>query len=420
MNTEKIKIESHGISPWHYHLENMSWGFCRGKAESDNIMEYLNVDPKLSTDDSRGIEDILMADFLNTLSFMPATFLNNVLEKTSSVNSEKIRVGKNFEVRGNAGNYYIPYEDEKNGIRLAQPDGWISDGKNLFLLEAKGYRNTAALNKGQLAKEYLIAKSVAENTGHNNFYVLLIAENFEKIYKSGKEYSLKQNLQKEFAELWQANVNDLDAAFGEKLSSNMGEEWDKFKKSTSENIQKHFLWITWGEIKGLADSMKGDPKAQQIVTAIDFHSDKENEKPMSIFSQLLAKLAENKEPLYHLYNGGCGNATVQEYEKIFLEAIGATDSKPAKRWEDWHKLATSQEKVYKELSDLEDVRRKATAELKDVVKKIKEFYTDNLKMIRPRATTRKAFEMLGESSQLENVSEFFEQRYALAENETEK
>ena len=41
----KIKIESHGISPWHYHLENMSWGFCRGKAESDNIMEYLNVPP---------------------------------------------------------------------------------------------------------------------------------------------------------------------------------------------------------------------------------------------------------------------------------------------------------------------------------------------------------------------------------------
>ena len=94
MNTEKIKIESHGISPWHYHLENMSWGFCRGKAESDNIMEYLNVDPKLSTDDSRGIEDILMADFLNTLSFMSSDFLNNILGKASSVDYEKISVGR--------------------------------------------------------------------------------------------------------------------------------------------------------------------------------------------------------------------------------------------------------------------------------------------------------------------------------------
>ena len=413
----KIKIESHGISPWHYHLENMSWGFCRGKAESDNIMEYLNVDPKLSTDDSRGIEDILMADFLNTLSFMSENFFNNILEKASSLGSEKISVGENFEVRGNAGNYYIPYENEKDGVRLAQPDGWISDGNSLFLLEAKGYRNSAALNKGQLAKEYLIAKSVAEETGHNNFYVLLIAENFENIYKSGKEYSLKQNLQKEFAELWQANVNDLDAAFGEKLSSNMGKEWDKFKKSASENIQKHFLWITWGEIKGLADSMKGDPKAQQIVTAIDFHSDKENEKPMSIFSQLLAKLAENKEPLYHFYNGGCGNATVKEYEKKYLEAIGEQKSKQAKRWAEWHEKANTHAEILEKLSDLEDVRRKAAAELKDAVKKIKEFYADNLKMIRPRATTRKAFEMLGESSQLENVSEFFEQRYYLTKDE---
>lgn len=420
MSTEKIKIESHGISPWHYHLENMSWGFCRGKAESDNIMEYLNVDPKLSTDDSRGIEDILMADFLNTLSFMSSDFLNNILGKASSVDYEKISVGENFEVRGNAGNYYIPYENEKDGVKLAQPDGWISDGNNLFLLEAKGYRNSAALNKGQLAKEYLIAKSVAEKTGHKNFYVLLIAENFEKIYKSGKEYSLKQNQQEEFAELWQANVNDLAAAFGEKLSSFMGEEWDKFKKSASENIQKHFLWVTWGEIRELADSMKGDPKAQQIVTAIDFHSDKENKKPMSIFSLLLAKLAENKEPLYHFYNGGCGNATVKDYEKIYLEAIGETDSAQAKRWADWHKLATAQEKVFKELSDLEEVRRKAAAELKDAEKKIKEFYKKNLHEINPRTTTRKAFEMLGESSQLENVSEFFEQRYALAENETEK
>lgn len=416
MSTEKIKIESHGISPWHYHLENMSWGFCRGKAESDNIMEYLNVDPKLLTDDSRGIEDILMADFLNTLSFMSENFFNNILEKASSFGFEKISVGENFEVRGNAGNYYIPYENEKDGVRLAQPDGWISDGNSLFLLEAKGYRNSAALNKGQLAKEYLIAKSVAEETGHNNFYILLIAENFENIYKSGKDkYSLIQNLQEEFAKLWQANVNDLDASFGEKLSAFMGKEWDEFKNSAPGYIQKHFLWVTWGEIKGLAYPMQDyDPKAKQIVTAIDFHSAKKDE--MSIFSQLLAKLAENKEPLYHFYNGGCGNATVKKYEKEYLEAIGEQKSKQAKRWAEWHEKANTHAEILKNLSDLEDVRRKAAAELKDAVKKIKEFYADNLKTIRPRATTRKAFEMLGESSQLENVSEFFEQRYYLTKD----
>lgn len=226
-----------------------------------------------------------------------------------------------------------------------------------------------------------------------------------------------QNLQEEFAKLWRANVNDLDAAFGEKLSAFMGKEWDEFKNSAPGYIQKHFLWVTWGEIRELVDSMKGDPKAQQIMTAIDFHSDKENKKPMSIFSQLLAELAKNKEPLYHFYNGGCGNATVRKYEKIFLKAIGETNSDQAKRWADWHELATAQEKVFKELSELEEKRRTKGAELKDAVKKIKEFYADNLKTIRPRATTRKAFEMLGESSQLENVSEFFEQRCYLTKDE---
>ena len=115
-NKEKIKIESHGISPWHYHLENMSWGFCRGKGEKDDIMAYLNVDQKLANG-GQGLEDILMADFLNTLSFMPVSFMNEILSAASG--GAKPELDKNAEVRGNAGNYYIPYEDEKNGIKLA-------------------------------------------------------------------------------------------------------------------------------------------------------------------------------------------------------------------------------------------------------------------------------------------------------------
>lgn len=403
MSTEKIKIESHGISPWHYHLENMSWGFCRGKGEDDDIMAYLNIDKKLANG-GQGIEDILMADFLNALSFMPVSFMNEILSAASG--GAKPELDKNAEVRGNAGNYYIPYEDEKNGIKLAQPDGWISDGKNLFLLEAKGYRNTAALNKGQLAKEYLIAKNVAYHTEHENFYILLIAaKDFENIYRSGKEsYSLTQD---KFKKLWDANVSDLNESFGKELNEKMSvTDW---QKNIADNVAAHFLWITWEQIREIAALRKDDPKAKQIVTAIDFHSKTSDKKP--IFSQLLAELAQKKEPLYKFFNGGCGNATVIAYEKTFLDTIGKTDSPQAERWKMWHQLAEDKNELIRELEVLENERREAVAQLKDAQKKIKGYYERNIQNISPRNTARKAFEMLGESSQLENGSEFFEQRY---------
>ena len=69
----KIKIQSHGISPWHYHLENMSWGFSRKQDDTD-IMAYLKVDSAITKTGGQGIEDVLMEDFLNILDFMPRSF----------------------------------------------------------------------------------------------------------------------------------------------------------------------------------------------------------------------------------------------------------------------------------------------------------------------------------------------------------
>jgi len=159
---ETIKIDSHGISPWHYFLESMSWGFSRAQNDDDK-MAFLNVDSNLK-DGGRGLEDVLMADFLQSLSFSGDEFVNAIVEKAGFSNPDL----RSCEIKGNAGNYYIPYEDIKNGVRLAQPDGWIADINTLILLEAKGYRKSASLNNGQLAKEYLIAQNVAKHCGKNS------------------------------------------------------------------------------------------------------------------------------------------------------------------------------------------------------------------------------------------------------------
>ena len=72
-----INIESHGISPWHFFLESMSWGFSRAQNDDDKLA-FLNVDSNLK-DGGRGLEDILMADFLQSLSFSGDEFVNKIL-----------------------------------------------------------------------------------------------------------------------------------------------------------------------------------------------------------------------------------------------------------------------------------------------------------------------------------------------------
>lgn len=414
MKKAKIKIESHGVSPWHDYLQNMSWGFSRGGTKDENSIAYLNVDEKLE-DGGRGLKYVLMADFLNTLSFMPVTFLNNILKKSSSAANVAPFVNDNAEVHGNTGYYYLPYEDESKGLRLDEPDGWIADGENLFLLEARGFRSPGVFNPGQLAKQYIIAKDVAEHTGYKNFYIVLIAEDFKNIYKSGKnKFSLLSDSAADFSELWQANVNDLDAASGEILSEKMKlKDWKDF--FASEKIENHFLWITWNDIREIAASAKDDLKAQQIVTAVDFHSGVS--KVMPVFSQLLFSLAARQEPLYRFYNGGCGSKSVMKYEEKFLKEIGESTSVRAKYWSAWHDLANHHKDFLENLAALEDARRKAVADgdegadtLKDIQKQIKDFYRKCVDGITPRNTTRKAFELAGDSSQLEDFSEFFIQR----------
>ena len=405
-----INIESHGVSPWHYFLESMSWGFSRAKNDDDK-MAFLNVDSNLM-DGGRGLEDILMADFLQSLSFAGDAFVNTILKK-AGISAEL----QSCEIRGNAGNYYIPYEDIENGVRLAQPDGWIADRDTLILLEAKGYRKSASLNKGQLAKEYLIAQNVATHTGRTNFFILLLLNKEEKVYKGGNKetYDLTDKC---FNDLWQANVRDLEKCFGKILAEQLKKEegyesskdvWGDLINNCSE-IRTHFYWITWKDIESLSvqEPFKNDLCIQQITEAIKFHSSENTADTVSenwpIFSQCLAVIAgkeEGKEePLYHFYNGGCGNETLQVWEKKYCEAIGRAE--PA-LWQEWHKLKTSNGQLIKDLEDLEDLRRVALADLRKAGKSIKAFYKQRLRIDRAPQTTRKAFEMLGESSQLESL-----------------
>ena len=172
----------------------------------------------------------------------------------------------------------------------------------------------------------------------------------------------------EFKKLWDANVSDLNESFGKQLNEKMSvTDW---QKNIADNVTEHFLWITWEQILEIAALRKADPKAKQIVTAIDFHRGETNEMP--IFSQLLAKLAEGENgipiPLYKFFNGGCGNETVIAYEKTFLDTIGETDSPQAERWKEWHQLAKNKNELISELEALENERRKAAAQLKDAQK----------------------------------------------------
>ena len=66
MKKAKIMIESHGVSPWHDYLQNMSWGFSRGSAQDADGISYLDVDGKLE-DGGQGLKYVLMADFLDQL-----------------------------------------------------------------------------------------------------------------------------------------------------------------------------------------------------------------------------------------------------------------------------------------------------------------------------------------------------------------
>ena len=396
-----INIESHGISPWHFFLESMSWGFSRAQNDDDK-MAFLNVDSNLM-DGGRGLEDILMADFLQSLSFAGYEFVKAFLEKVGI--STKLH---SCEIKGNAGNYYIPYEDIENGVRLAQPDGWIADNDTLILLEAKGYRKSASLNMGQLAKEYLIAQNVARHTGRTNFYILLLLNKTEKLYKGGNKETYKLT-DDHFADLWQANVSDLEKSCGELLEKQLKKEgckslkdvWgDPENKDDCLKIRKHFSWITWDDIAELAKQNK-NKVTTQIIKTIRFHS-QENaaETDMPVFSKFLAELAKKKVPLYHFYNGGCGNKLLQAYEKKYLKAIGYTETSP---WQEWHELKDSNAKLIDDLEKLEKRRRAALADLRRAGKKIKEFYEQRLGVDRAPLTTRKAFEMLGESSQLESA-----------------
>ncbi len=395
MNTQsnKIKIEIHGVSPWHYYLEGMSWGFSRATNSNDRLA-YLNVDEKFK-DGGKEREDILMADFLNILNFMPLDFVNQVIQTAQQ--GENINLGENTEVRGNAGNYYIPYENF-DGIRLAQPDGWIADENTLILLEAKGFKNSASLNKGQLAKEYLIAKSVAQNTGNKNFYVMVIADKLDNIYKNGKGFN-------DLQALWEANCQDFEKLFKDKYKS---EEEGYPKLDEFSEAKNHFIWITWEQIRYLSDNYHHVGVAM-ITDAIDFHANKSTKMP--IFSQLLVDLAENKTPFYHFYNGGCGNDILQEYEEQFLKEMGEENSSQAKRWKEWHNLATEKnQELLVKLTELEQKRREAVTEIKEIQKQIRGFYKEKLNFEKGKNTTRLAFGLLGESSQLENTSKIFEQR----------
>ena len=399
-----IMIECHGISPWHYFLESMSWGFSRAQNDEDK-MAFLNVDSSLKNG-GRGLEDVLMADFLQSLSFAGDEFVNKILEVADMSLSLQ-----SCEIKGNAGNYYIPYEDIKNGVRLAQPDGWIADENTLILLEAKGYRKSASLNNGQLAKEYLIAQSVAEKTGRgDNFYILLLVNKTEKIYEGGNEKKYYNLTDDDFKDLWKANVADLEKSYGKLLGDQLSNLSLKTKENWTE-IRKHFHWIIWEEIKNLSsDRFKDNLCAEQISKTIKFHSSKNTtEKDWPIFSRFLAELAEKKAPLYLFYNGGCGDETLKTFETQYWKAIGHTETEPTP-WQAWHDLKKdNRESLMKDLAGLEEARRKALSDLKDVEKKIKNFYSSVLN-VSPHSTTRNAFELLGESAHIQPSIKYFEQR----------
>lgn len=353
---KKIAIESRGISPLHYYLENVSWN---GKWPERELA---------------GLEDIMMAEFLDEILNDKHKIISTILQSAKFRNDIFIR--EDVELVGNDGNYYYPDEEQK--IFTMQPDGWIADGETLILLEAKGYEKNAKLNPGQLAKEFIITKNIAENCGYKDFFVMLIAPENNHHYLSVL-HSPQEHLKNSFSELknlLQENINYFTWA-----------DWEK-------EIFSHFIMISWEDIFNIPDI------PDSIRKIIKYHKTPcSEETPFCKFVRTDLKM--QNIPLSEFYNGGCGNEQMMKYE--------------SGKYTQWHALNNIELEELRKLDKL----RTATQNPVEVRKMLVKFYQKYFIDIPSNISIRKAFEILGNSSQIPDYNrKYFKQRYYVTRDPT--
>ena len=255
----------------------------------DNLNCCINADYAEGRKKEGGFltEDALSADILMSMAFIEAKFISGLLEKCGWKNVKRDK----YEVVGVQSNFWFPQftlelctkekEEEKNHLRLAQPDGWIA-GKNLLvMIETKGMRDGAAFNYAQLAKEYLIAKQ--ECPEQPRILLLLtdeqkneIGDNFYKVFTESWNQLFKKN-----GKVW----SDEKVKFMSERVNKIGENDDKKEKfPDKETVDKCFKILTYSKLFGYATEYKKNEKtssqklAGMIAKTIEWHTPVESSK----------------------------------------------------------------------------------------------------------------------------------------------
>jgi len=334
---KKTLIEHVGVLPIQGLLEAESWGSYRKESTRENLNCCINARYAKGKPNVGGFrnEDVFTADILMTLAFMKPSFLAGILNERWP---DCMQGNEDFEVLGQSGNYYYPHYfdlpdaasgkcEDKDFIRLAQPDGWIATPNALILIEAKGIRDGAGFNYAQLAKEYLIAKVESGRAGNRiqPRILLLVSGDYAK-KEAGKLWS---RFQKDWGNLfeeksrWSRNRAELMQRLIPREKRECPISQSQFSEIFKILTYTELLTHAETEVKTTKSNDSEHKLAEMLCKTIHWHlAGQPDEDNMPLWSQFLAELAAQQVPLYHFYNGGAGFALLEKYEDRFFNEGG--------------------------------------------------------------------------------------------------
>jgi len=378
-----INIEYHGISPIHCLLEDMSWA-----SDPDGRMSS-----KYEEKWGYGDENILSAEVLNCLSFMPRAFVVKILRlacTNAGVPSDWLDgIAGQIAIHGLSGNNYYPVDDvrDASNIKLVQPDGWMLAINTAIMLEAKGTAKGAKFNAGQLAKEYLALHTVTD--AKDRKILLILPE-----HGSGKKFIASdtwtqvaswfpETFQRHWTELAQMSCGEASkyARSNPIEKGNTAFDWTPDAKMFLP-LNQIFIWVSWQQIVQLASSEPNSCLAEMIVDAVNWHASPFDRHCAPLLPKMLISKLHNHYSC-DFYNGGQGVADVIAFEEEFTKVAGLA----ANPWAAWHQIDESIRRALDEAKAIE-------MECFSAQKRRIDFYKEKLNLSRASSSMRKAIQWL--------------------------
>jgi hypothetical protein len=222
-------------------------------------------------DGGKGLENVLSAEVLQLLDFLPRTeFLGEIFKFLHSASDAVVKhlIEEIEEVGMNLfpGNYYLKANptSHQQGISV-QPDGILESSSIYGLLELKRIKK-GSFQPLQLAKEYYLVTRDAKD----KLPLLLL------IIPHEPPVSVQSNGRVDIVEYIYQTLPEVYATA------------DSHHKSLSDlqsNIKEHVAWITWPEIRAILSRLKDSYESkitshnqsiqricEALIQAIDFHS----------------------------------------------------------------------------------------------------------------------------------------------------